>query len=115
MIVSSMALIEIHNELFKDLATLTNKIVNCHKEFRRKVLKAIRYPFSYSYECYSSLNKNRFILTFMAMKRIDCHNPTIDVRLYNRAEGLYAAVISMEMALRQYFRLIFLSDIANGL
>ena len=54
MIVSSMALIEIHNELFKDLATLTNKILNCHKEFRRRVLKASRYPFSYSYECYSS-------------------------------------------------------------
>ncbi len=97
MIVSSMALIEIHNELFKDLATLTNKIMNCHKEFRRRVLKASRYPFSYSYECYSRLNKNRFILTFIAMKRSDYHNPTIGVRcLYNRAEGLYAAVISME-------------------
>lgn len=31
------------------------------------------------------------------MKRSDYHNPTIGVRcLYNRAEGLYAAVVSKE-------------------
>jgi hypothetical protein len=97
MIVPSMAFTEIHNELFKDMATLTHKIILFTKEFRRRVLKASRYPFTHSYECYGRLNKNLFIITFIAMKRSDKRDPILGVRcLYNRPEGVYAAVLSLE-------------------
>ncbi len=57
MIVPSMVYTEIYNELFKDAETLTSKIILFTKEFRRRVLKASRYPFIYSYECYGRLKK----------------------------------------------------------
>jgi hypothetical protein len=97
MVVPSMALTEIKNELHKDLPTLTAKIFNYHKEFKRRVLKASRYPFVYSYECYSRLKKNHFILTFIAIKRSARDNPLIGVyALYTRPEGVYAIALGLE-------------------
>jgi hypothetical protein len=97
MIVPSMVYTEIYNELFKDAETLTSKIILFTKEFRRRVLKASRYPFIYSYECYGRLKKNRFVITFIAVKRSDQRNPIFGVRcVYNRPEGAYAAVLSLD-------------------
>lgn len=92
MIVHSMTFTEIHNELYNDLPTLKNKILYCQKEFRRKLLKTSRYPFIYSYDCYSRIKKNHFILTFVALKRGNMNNPLISVcGIYTRAEGIYVA------------------------
>ncbi|QNN42386.1 hypothetical protein [Pedobacter roseus] len=97
MIVHSMTFTEIQNELYNDLPTLKNKILYCQKEFKRRVLKASRYPFAYSYDCYTRIKKNHFILTFTAMKRSGKKNPLVGVYgLYTRAEGVYAVALAIE-------------------
>lgn len=98
MIVPSMTLNEIHKELFADLRTLESKIDHCHKDFKRKVLKASRYPISHSYECRTKLKKNLFVVNLYASKRGDWEKPLIGIcGIYNRPEGNYLAALALEM------------------
>jgi hypothetical protein len=97
MIVPSMAITEIKNELLKDAPTLIASLVKCGKEFRRRVLKASHYPFTYTYDCCSRTNKNHFILVFTVLKRGDKDNPLVSIYgLYNRSEGVYAVSLRSE-------------------
>lgn len=97
MIVPSMTLNEIQKELFSDLRTLENKIDNCHKDFKRKVLKSSRYPFSHSYDCRTKFKKNLFVVNLYASKRSDWEKPLIGIcGIYNRPEGNYLAALALE-------------------
>jgi len=97
MIVPSMTLNEIHKELFTDLHTLESKIDNCHRDFKRKVLKSSRYPFSHSYDCRTKLKKNLFVVNLYASKRGDWEKPLIGIcGIYNRPEGNYLAALALE-------------------
>lgn len=97
MIVPSMTLNEIHKELFSDLRTLESKIDDCHKDFRRRVLKSSRYPFSHSYDCRTKLKKNLFVVNLHAPKRGDFAKPLIGIcGIYNRPGGNYLAALSLE-------------------
>lgn len=97
MIVPSMTLSEIHKELFDDLRTLETKIDFCHKDFKRKVLKASRYPFAHTYDCRTRLKKNLFLVNLYASKRSDREKPLIGIcGIYNRPEGNYLAALALE-------------------
>ncbi|MDF3076889.1 MAG: hypothetical protein K0S09_778 [Sphingobacteriaceae bacterium] len=100
MIVPSMTLYEIHKELDSDVRTLKSKIDYCHKDFKRKVLKASRYPFTHSYDCLTREKKNLFVVTLYAAKRSDREKPLINIcGIYNRPEGKYAAALAIGMNL----------------
>ncbi|WP_128353309.1 hypothetical protein [Pedobacter chitinilyticus] len=99
MIVNTMTLQEIYMELFKDLPSLLLRISNCKKEFRRKVLKASRFPCSASYELKTGRRKNLFILTLVAQKRGDAKLPFFNIYgIYDRPEGTYAAGLIIDDA-----------------
>ncbi|TCS84739.1 hypothetical protein EDD80_1188 [Anseongella ginsenosidimutans] len=92
-----MTVQEIHKELFEDVKNLRNKLDYYHKEFRKQVLKASRYPFTRSYDCKTKGKKNLFVATFTAMKRSDWESPILDVYgIYARPEGSYAAPLTID-------------------
>ncbi|RZK42682.1 MAG: hypothetical protein EOO90_06485 [Pedobacter sp.] len=104
MIVSSMTLNEIHQELFSDLRTLESKIDSCHRDFKRKVLKSTTYPFSLSYDCRTKLKKNLFVVNLYASKRGDFAKPLIGIcGIYNRPEGNYLAALALEKNMTTIF------------
>lgn len=96
MIVPSMTLQEIHEELFADLHTIHARIDNYHKDFKRRVLKASKYPYAHSYDCYTTAKKNLFIVTLTTLKRGGRDKPLVDVYgIYTRPEGKYAASLNV--------------------
>lgn len=70
MIVNTMTLQEIRLELFKDLPALLIKLAYRKKEFRRKVLKASRFPCSATYEIKTGVRKNLFVMILVAKKSV---------------------------------------------
>jgi len=98
MIVEAMTLQEIHNELFTDLPTLNARMKYCRKDFRRKVLKASRFPYTFTYELNTPQKKNLFIVTFTALTKGNSDKPLLSVYgIYNRTEGSYAASLSVDL------------------
>ncbi len=68
MIVPSMSVHKIHPELFEDLHGIYTKVNIYKKDFGRGVLKASRFPFTYSYDCLSR-KKNLLQVSFTVLKR----------------------------------------------
>lgn len=96
MIVPSMTVREIHDEVFKDLRDLENKVDACKKEFERVVLKSNRYPVVKSYKCLTK-RKNILIITFTARKRSERRKPILGFYgIYSRAEGRYAVSLTIQ-------------------
>lgn len=96
MIVPLMTVTEIHDEVFKDLRDLTNKVDECKKEFERVVLKSNRYPVVKSYKCQTK-RKNILIITFTARKRSERRKPILGFYgIYSRSEGRYAVALTIE-------------------
>ncbi len=104
MIVPSMTVQEIHNELFEDAKNLGNKVDYCHKDFMRAVLKTNRYPYKKSYECKTKEKKNLFIVTLTAMKRSSRREPNIGIfGIYTRPEGNYAVALTLDMKITSIY------------
>lgn len=98
MIVPSMTVQEIHQEIFRDFKTLRNKIDNLKNEFRRIVLKGSRYPLTKSFDIKSLEKKNLFIVEFTALKRSAWKKPILSTYgIYSRPEGKYAVTLSLDM------------------
>lgn len=92
MIVPSMSLGEIHNELVNDYRNVVTKKDLFFKEFRRLVLKASNFPFTRTYECTTPIKKNTFIIMFSALTRSQENKPEFSVYVvYNTAKGKYLA------------------------
>lgn len=99
MIVNSMTLQEIRLELFKDLPAVLLKISYFKKEFRRKVLKTSRFPYSVSCEVKTGRRKNFFTIILVARKRGDAKDPFLNIYgIYDRPEGSYAAAFAIRDA-----------------
>ncbi len=104
MIVPSMTVQEIHEELFNDFPSVLNKIANLKKDFGRKVLKSSTYPTNSSYDCVSHIRKNLFVVNFIALKRSDWKKPKMSFfGIYNRPEGYYAATLSLDSNVTSIF------------
>ncbi len=98
MIVPSMTVHEIHNEVFKDLKNLQRKLNECKKDFKKAVLNRSRYPFTKSYDCKTKEKKNLFIADFTALKRSSWKRPILSIYgIYSRPEGKYAFSVTVEM------------------
>lgn len=96
MIVNTMTLQEIRLELFKDLPALLIKLAYRKKEFRRKVLKASRFPCSATYEIKTGVRKNLFVMILVAKKKREANDPLlISYGIYDRPEGSYAAAFAI--------------------
>ncbi len=96
MIVPSMTVREIQDEVFNDLKDLENKIDSCKKEFERAVLKSNRYPVVKSYKCQTK-RKNIMVVTFTARKRTERRKPMLGFYgIYSRVEGRYAVALTIE-------------------
>ncbi|RYE59314.1 MAG: hypothetical protein EOP48_01275 [Sphingobacteriales bacterium] len=92
MIVPSMSLREIHNELKSDYSNVVTKKDLFFKEFRRMVLKASNFPFTRTYECTTPIKKNLYILMFSAPSRGYEDKPEFSVYvIYNTSKGKYLA------------------------
>ena len=97
MIVPSMTLDEIHKELYSDFDTLESTIDNFLRDFKRKVLKASRYPVYHTYDCRTRLKKNLFVFNLYASKRGDWAKPLIGIcAIYNRPDGNYLATLAID-------------------
>ncbi len=97
MVVSTMTLQEIHKELFADLHTLNPKLINEKKEFRRKVLKTFRYPYTFTFDYYTKENRNLFIISLTALSKRNAEKPLLSIYgIYARPEGSYAAALSVD-------------------
>lgn len=91
-----MSVHEIHQELFEDLHGIYTKVNIYKKDFGRRVLKASRFPFTYSYDCLSR-KKNLLVTSFTVLKRSQWDNPILGFYgIYSRPEGKYAAALSLE-------------------
>lgn len=96
MIVPSMSVHEIHNELFKDLHSIQTKVDIFKKDFGRRVLKASKFPYTYSYDCLSR-KKNLLVISFTVLKRSQWDNPILGFYgIYSRPDGKYAAALALE-------------------
>lgn len=92
MIVPSMSLREIHDELKSDYRNVVTKKDLFFKEFRRMVLKANNFPFTKTREYTTPIKKNLFIITFSALSRGYENKPEYSVYvIYNTAQGKYLA------------------------
>lgn len=92
MIVPSMSLREIHNELKSDYRNVVTKKDLFFKEFRRMVLKASNFPFTKTREYTTPIKKNLFIITFSAPSRGYENKPEFSAYvIYNTAKGKYLA------------------------
>jgi hypothetical protein len=95
MIVPSMTVKEIHDEIFRDLKDLGDKVEDCKKNFERVVLKSSRYPVVKSYKC-QTVRKNILIITFTARKRSERRKPILGFYgIYSRIEGRYAVALTI--------------------
>lgn len=98
MIVPSMTVQEIHNEVFEDIKSLQTKLDECRKDFRKSVLKSKRFPLTRSYDCITKEKKNLFIIDFTARKRSDWKKPIVSLYgIYSRPEGKYAVAPSLDL------------------
>lgn len=98
MIVPSMTVKDIHDELFKDVNSLRDKVENCRKDFKKTVLRSSRYPLTKSYDCKTKEKRNDFVIGFTALKRSNWKAPIIYLYgLYSRPEGKYAASLTLDM------------------
>lgn len=92
MIVSSMTLKEIHDELHEEIRNSSGTIENRVERFRNIVLKSKKFPVRKYYECKSIKKKTRFFIQLTALKRGEFRNPIINYYcIYDRREGLYCA------------------------
>lgn len=97
MIVPSMSLREIHNELKSDYSNVVTKKDLFYKEFRRMVLKASNFPFTKTREYTTPIKKNLFIITFSAPSRGYEKKPEYSAYVvYNTAEGKYLASLIIQ-------------------
>lgn len=93
-----MTVKEIHKEVFEDIRNLQNILDECHKDFKKTVLKGSRYPLTKSYDCKTREKKNVFIVDFTAIKRSNWKKPILNFcGIYSRPEGKYAVVPSIDM------------------
>ena len=94
MIVDSMTLKEIHEELHKDFTNTIGTLDNRLRKFGSVVLKTSRYPVRRHYECKSIEKRNRFWVMLTAIKRGEWNDPVIDYYcVFDRPEGLFCAFL----------------------
>lgn len=97
MIVPSMTVQEIYKEVFEDIKSLQSKIDECHKNFKKVVLRSHRYPLTKSYDCKTRKKKNLFIVDLTATKRSSWKKPIMSIYgIYSRSEGIYAAAPTVD-------------------
>jgi hypothetical protein len=90
MIVPTMTVQEIHDEVFHDLKILNSKMQNSYNEFKDLVLASSYYPFTRPYEFITKKN-NLICVEFTARKRSDWWKPILCIYgIYNRQDGKYA-------------------------
>jgi hypothetical protein len=98
MIVPSMTIQEIHNEIFEDIKNIENITNGFNKDFRKLVLKKSRYPLTKTYEFITKEKKNLFLIGYTALKRSDWANPIMHFQgIYTRPEGKYAVAPSIDL------------------
>jgi len=97
MIVPAMTIQEIYSQLFSELPIKQDKLDSYKKDFRRKVLKASKFPFSKLYD-FTTLKKNQFLFSFTALTRGQAEKPFGSLYgIYTRPEGKYLAEINPEL------------------
>lgn len=90
MIVPTMTVKEIHEEVFHDLKSLNSKMQYSYNEFKDLVLGTSNYPFTRCYELVTKKN-NLLFVEFTARKRSDWRKPILSIYgIYNRQDGKYA-------------------------
>ncbi len=95
MIVPTMTVNEIYEEVFKDISTTKDKVKHFKEAFRKYVLSRKKYPVFQSYEYLTRDRKNRFFFHFHASKRSDWRAPFITLfSIYTRPEGKYAVSVN---------------------
>lgn len=98
MIVPSMTVQEIHNEVFEDIKNIENIMNGFNKDFRKLVLRKSKYPLTKTYEYITKEKKNLFLIGYTALKRSDWDNPVMHFYgIYSRPEGKYAVAPSVDM------------------
>jgi len=98
MIVPSMTVQEIHNEVFEDLKNIEKITNGFNKDFRKLVLRKSRYPLTKTYEYVTKEKKNLFIIGYTALKRSDWENPIMHFYgVYSRPEGKYVVAPTIDM------------------
>jgi len=99
-----MTVQEIHKEVFEDVKSLRSKIEECHKDFKKTVLKGSRYPLTKSYDYKTRIKKNLFIVDFLALKRSSWKKPILSINaIYSRPEGKYVVALTLEMKMMTIF------------
>ena len=97
MIVDTMTLEEVAQELLSDYPSARHISVYRHQRFKTLVLKSNRFPVMRYYECKTVQRKNRFFVCFSAFKRGQWNNPFCHFYcIYTRPEGLYCAIVGLK-------------------
>ena len=97
MIVDSMTLEEVAQELLGDMDDVRRIADYRFQKYKSLVLKSHHFPVIRHYECKTVERKNRFFVTFTAMKRSDWKEPYCHYYcIYIRPEGMYCALVGPE-------------------
>lgn len=96
MIVDTMSLEEIAQELNSDYPTANRIAFYRYEKYKSLVLKTKAFPLFRHYECTTPQKKNRFFVQYSAFRRSDWKNPIKkDYCIFGRSEGLYCALVGM--------------------
>lgn len=97
MIVDSMNLEEVAQELLADLPNAQHIADFRYQKYKSLVLKSRQFPVIRHYECKTAKRKNRFFVSFTALKRSHWSKPFFHYySIYVRPEGLYCAVVGLK-------------------
>lgn len=97
MIVDTMSLEEIAQELLNDFDTAHRIAMYRYDKYKSLVLKTKKFPLFRHYECTTPKRKNRFFVQFSAFKRSEWKNPIVKYYcIFPRPEGLFCAMLGLE-------------------
>ena len=97
MIVDSMTLEEIAQELQNDFETANRIAWYRYDKYKSLVLKSKSFPLFRHYECKTPQRKNRFFVQYSAFKRSDWKNPIKKTYcIFARPEGLFCALVGLK-------------------
>ena len=92
-----MTIEEVAQELLSDLPNAQRTAGYRFQTYKSLVLKSKRFPLIRYYECKTVQRKNRFFVSFTALKRGNWDKPYCHYYcIYARPEGLYCAVVGMK-------------------
>ena len=97
MVVDSMSIEEVAQELLSDLPNAQHIADYRYQKYKSLVLKSRQFPVIRYYECKTVQKNNRFFVNFTAMKRGQWSKPFCHYYcIYVRPEGLYCAIVGLK-------------------